>query len=162
MLLSGSAVCLSLIPSLDASVELNTKLYKRKHIVSLKDLKSDTPIYFNYPFDNDIYNNFLVKLDEIAAGGVGEKKDIVAFNQYCTHMGRSLKGRYKKIQKVIGACPQHLTTFDLTRHGMVVSGHATTSLAQIMLEVDGGEIYAIGISGLIYGQYENLFKDKDL
>lgn len=123
----------------------------------MKDLESNIPFYFKYPFDNDSYNSFLVKLDEVAAGGVGKEKDIVAYNQYCTHMGRSLKGTYKKIHKIMGACPQHLTTFDLTRHGMVVSGHATTSLPQIILKVDNGEIYAVGISGLIYGQYENIF-----
>ena len=143
-------------------MELKSKEYKKKYIASLKDLKSNVPVYFTYPFDNDINNNFVVKLDEIAAGGVGKENDIVAFNQYCTHMGGSLKGTYKKIHKIMGACPQHLTTFDLTRHGMVISGHATASLPQIMLEIDGDNIYAVGISGLVYGQYENLFKDKQL
>jgi arsenite oxidase small subunit len=45
----------------------------------------------------------------------------------------------------------HLTTFDLTRHGMVISGHATESLPQIVLEVQGDDIYAVGVQGLVYG-----------
>ncbi len=146
---------MSFVPSLNADVELKTKSYIRKRITSLSDLEANIPIYFSYPKDDDSNNNFIVKLQVKAAGGVGEESDIVAFNQYCTHMGASLKGRYNKIHKIMGACPQHLTTFDLTRHGMVVSGHATASLPQIMLEVSDGEVYAIGISGLMYGFSQN-------
>lgn len=147
---------MSFVSSLNADVELKSKSYIRKRIASLSELEANTPIYFSYPYD-DSNNNFLVKLEEVAAGGVGEDTDIVAFNQYCTHMGASLKGKYNKIHKIMGACSQHLTTFDLTRHGMVVSGHATSSLPQIMLEVSDGEIYAVGISGLMYGYSQNPF-----
>jgi arsenite oxidase small subunit len=81
----------------------------------------------------------------------GQKKDIVAFNQQCTHMGGPLDGTYKPQHQVLGPCPLHLTTFDLTRHGMVASGHATESLPQIVLEIKGDDIYAVGVMGLVYG-----------
>ena len=155
MLLGASTVAISCVPGLGADVGLKSKSYIRKRIVSLNKLEANVPVYFSYPFDDDSNNNFIVKLEEKAAGGVGESEDIVAFNQYCTHMGAPLQGTYKKIEKVMGACPMHLTTFDLTRHGMVVAGHATESLPQIILEVSDGEIYAVGISGLVYGYSQN-------
>ena len=34
---------------------------------------------------------------------------------------------------------------------MVVSGHATESLPQIVLEINGDDIYAVGVMGLVYG-----------
>ena len=153
-LVGSTAVMTSFIPGLSASVNIQTKQFLKKKIINIKDLKADEPFYFNYPNDQD-KNSFIVKLDELAAGGVGRDKDIVSFNQHCTHMGVSLEGTYKKDSKVMGACPMHLTTFDLTRHGMVVSGHATESLPQVMLEVSKGVIYAVGISGLLYGFNEN-------
>ncbi|MBI1906526.1 MAG: arsenate reductase (azurin) small subunit, partial [Rhodocyclales bacterium] len=57
--------------------------------------------------------------------------------------------------QVLGPCPMHLTTFDLTKHGMVVAGHGTESLPQILLEVEGDDIYAVGVMGLIYGYADN-------
>jgi arsenite oxidase small subunit len=39
---------------------------------------------------------------------------------------------------------------------MVVAGHATESLPQVVLEVEGGDIYAKGILGLVYGKRDNL------
>jgi len=145
----------SLVPNLGASVSLETKKYPKKRVVALSTLKPNEPIYFNYPTDSDT-NSFIVKLEEKAGAGVGKDNDIVAFNQYCTHMGAPLQGTYKKVEKIMGACPMHLTTFDLTRHGMVVSGHATESLVQVVLEIDDGIIYAVGMSGLMYGHSSNL------
>ena len=34
---------------------------------------------------------------------------------------------------------------------MVISGHGTESLPQIVLEVQGDDIYAVGVMGLVYG-----------
>lgn len=98
----------------------------------------------------------LVKLGAPASGGVGPKGDIVAFSTLCTHMGGPLAGTYKAEHKVLGPCPLHLTIFDMTRHGMVVAGHATESLPQVVLEVKGDNIYATGVLGLIYGKRNNL------
>ena len=128
--------------------------YPRQKIGSLSQLKKGVPIEFAYP--NKDVSNMLVKLGAAAGGGVGPQKDVVAFNQLCTHMGAPMNGTYKDAHQVLGPCPLHLTTFDLTRHGMVVSGHATESLPQIVLEVAGDDIFAVGVMGLVYGHFSNL------
>lgn len=149
-LLAGSSVVTMLtMPGFVAAFDV--KKYPRQKIASLSEIESGDAFNFQYPPNDPYGTNVLVKLNEIAGNGVGKDKDIVAYNQLCTHMGGPLVGTYKKEHKVLGPCPFHLTTFDLTRHGMVVSGHATDSLPQIMLEVDGDDIYAVGIMGLIYG-----------
>ena len=56
---------------------------------------------------------------------------------------------------IAGPCPLHLTTFDLTKHGMVVSGHATQGLPQVILELNGRDIFATGMLGLLYGLSDN-------
>ena len=83
-------------------------------------------------------------------GGIGPKKDVVAFNYFCTHQGGDLTGSYKADTKSLGACPLHLSTYDLTRHGILISGQAYQSLPQVLLELDGDDIYAVGVFGLIY------------
>lgn len=127
--------------------------YPRVRIASISALKAGIPVEFAYPFPD--ISNLLVKLGASAGAGVGPDNDIVAFNQQCTHMGGPLQGTYKQAHQVLGPCPLHLTTFDLTRHGMVVSGHATESLPQIMLETEGDDIYAVGVMGLLYGYASN-------
>ncbi len=134
--------------------------YERKKVASLNDLKVDTPVAMFYPFDASDLNSlsFIVKLGTAAGGGVGPDNDIVAFSTLCTHVGGDLSATqktYLKEHKILGPCPLHLTTFDLTRHGMVVAGHATQSLPQVVLEADGDDIFATGILGLIYGKRDN-------
>lgn len=130
--------------------------YPGKKIATLSELQLDSPIDFLYPNDDPTYAQcFLVKLGEKAGGGVGPDTDIVAFSSLCTHMGGLLNRSYKPEHKVAGPCPSHLTTFDLTRHGMVVAGHAVESLPQIVLELKGSDIYATGVAGLIFGGAKN-------
>ncbi|MFQ5707118.1 MAG: arsenate reductase (azurin) small subunit [bacterium] len=130
--------------------------YPHKKIASLSDLKLDTPLEFLYPNSDPTYAQcFLVKLGEKAGGGVGPDQDIVAFSSLCTHMGGLLNKSYNAEHKVAGPCPSHLSTFDLTRHGMVVAGHAVESLPQIVLEVKGNDVYATGVAGLIFGGAKN-------
>ncbi len=132
--------------------------YTRKKIAQLGTLEVDTPLTFSYPYDDLNSLNFLVKLGVPAGGGVGPESDIVAYSTLCTHMGGDFSDTgktYLKEHKIIGPCPLHLTTFDLTRYGMVVAGQATESLPQVVLEVDGDDVYATGILGLIYGKRDS-------
>ncbi len=130
--------------------------YPRKKIAQLSALAVDTPIDFLYPNDDATYAQcFLVKLGEKAGGGVGPDQDVVAFSAICPHMGGLLNRSYKPEHKVAGPCPSHLSTFDLTRHGMIVAGHSVESLPQIVLEVEGDDIYATGVAGLIFGGATN-------
>ena len=135
---------------------LQVKGYPRKRIGKLSALMNDQPLEFLYPDESSHSICFLVKLDERAHGGKGSAQDIVAFSNICTHQGGLMRGLYDAKYKIAGPCPLHLTTFDLTRHGMVVSGHATEGLPQIVLEIEGDDIYATGVQGLIYGQASNV------
>ena len=134
-----------------AAVQLDE--YPRTRVGSVSSLVDGEPVEFTYPHDS-VTNN-LIKLGAQAGGGVGPDGDIVAFNTLCTHMGGIMLGSYKPDHRILGPCPVHLTTFDLTRHGMVVAGHATAGLPQIILETDGDDIYATEVMSLLYGFSDN-------
>ncbi len=130
--------------------------YPRKFVTRLSSLKQDEPFDFSYPDEGMYSENMVVKLGTPAGGGIGPDKDVVAFNYACTHQGGPLNGSYKADTKSLGACPLHLSTYDLTRHGILISGQAYQSLPQILLELDGDDIYATGVFGLIFGRHDNL------
>ncbi len=130
--------------------------FPRKLIAKLSELVQDEPVDFLYPDEGAYAENMIVKLGVRAGGGVGADEDVVAFNYACTHQGNGLFGSYKADTKSLGACALHLSTYDLTRHGILISGQAYQSLPQILLELDGDDIYATGIFGLIYGRKDNL------
>lgn len=130
--------------------------YPRKFVAKLSELKQDTPVDFSYPDEGAFSDNMIVKLGVEAGGGLGPDKDVVAFNYACTHQGGPLQDSYKADTKSLGACPLHLSTYDLTRHGILISGQAYQSLPQILLELEGDDIYATGVFGLIYGRKDNL------
>ncbi len=125
--------------------------YPRRRIGSLAEIRVGAPLSFRYPVDEPHCQSFLARLGARAAGGIGPEQDIVAFNAACTHMGMPLLPNPNPEWRVAGPCALHLTTFDLTRHGLVLAGHATESLPQIELELDGDDIVAAGIMGLVYG-----------
>jgi len=130
--------------------------YPRKLIAKLSELKQDEPVDFQYPDEGAFAEGMVVKMGVPAGGGIGPDKDVVAFNYACTHQGGSMLGTYKADTKSLGACPLHLSTYDLTRHGILISGQAYQSLPQVLLELDGDDIYAVGVFGLIYGRFDNL------
>ena len=154
---TSAAVILSGIPGIGAKeVKAAVKEYPRQLVGKVSKLKVDKPVLFNYPDKGKFSNTMLVKLGTRAGGGVGRDEDIVAFNVFCTHMGGDMKKNYSAADKTLGQCQYHMSTFDLTRHGIVVSAHATESLARVTLELDGDNIYATGMQGLIYGRHSNL------
>ncbi len=130
--------------------------YPRKFVANLSSLKADTPIDFSYPDDGAYSDSMIVKLGQQAGGGIGPNRDVVAFNYNCTHQGGNMADTYKADTKSLGACPLHLSTYDLTRHGILISGQAYQSLPQVLLELEGDKIFAVGIFGLVYGRYDNL------
>ncbi len=153
----GGTVLLTNIPGLEGkAVAAEVTGYPRKLIGLMSKLRTNKPVSFTYPDDGQNSSSMLVKLGTPAGGGIGKDADVVAFNTLCTHMGGPMAGAFRPDDQVLGPCPLHQTTFDLTRHGMVISGHATESLPQILLELEGDEIYAVGMIGLIYGRYDNL------
>ncbi len=131
-------------------------LYPRKLIGRLSELMVDVPLDFNYPDEKQYSEAMVIKLGREAGGGIGPEKDVVAFSYICTHQGGPLQNTYKAAEKALGPCPLHLTTYDLTRHGIVIAGNAYQSLPQVLRELEGDDIYAVGIFGLIFGRYDNL------
>jgi arsenite oxidase small subunit len=140
----------------EAKVPAQLATYPRKKIAKLSQLKQDQPVEFTYPDEGAFAESMLVKLGTEAGGGIGPQKDVVSFNFFCTHQGGDLSGTYKADTKSLGACPLHLSTYDLTRHGILISGQAYQSLPQVLLELEGDDIYAVGVFGLIFGRYDNL------
>ena len=109
---------------------------------------------FQYPLKE--HNNLLVKLGTSAFDGVGPDGDVVAFNYLCSHMGCPLNGQYRHEYKMLGPCPCHYSRFDLSKNGVMVLGQATQSLPQVLLEVQGDEVFAVAVMGLVYGAWNNL------
>jgi arsenite oxidase small subunit len=159
--LSGAALATVLMPTflrkpgLPTAFKAQVAQYPRQVIGQLSALQTGQPVPFKYPWDHPNAANFLLKLKEPAGGGIGPDQNVVAFNSLCTHQGGPLGGRFHEDLGIAGPCPLHLTTFDLTRHGMVISGHATLGLPQILLELEGDDIVATGVLGLVYGYYDN-------
>lgn len=138
----------------DKSQTVHVTTYPRVAVAKLANIKQDKPIEFTYPADGLHTGCLLVKLGRTAGGGVGDDQDIVAFSARCTHLGGDMTDGYVAQHKLLG-CGEHLSTYDLTRHGMLVAGHATESLPQIVLVVENDTVYATAIVGLLYGYSEN-------
>ncbi|MDX8411779.1 MAG: arsenate reductase (azurin) small subunit [Mariprofundaceae bacterium] len=156
---AASTVMITMFPGTDKAYAAPASLarYPRKKIGNIKKLSLDKPVKFNYPDKGDFSQMMLVRTGTHCGGGVGPKQDIVGFSVTCTHQGGDLDGTYNKKYKTLGMCPFHLSVFDLTKHGMIASGQAYESLPQVVLEVDKkGDIYAVGMLGLIFGRYDNL------
>lgn len=160
----GGAALAALFPGNALAEDLNAvfKLaqYPRNWVAQKSSLVDGEPQTFFYPYEEPNCASFIVKLGTEAGGGAGGGKDIVAFNQMCPHMGGTLGGQYHHTEKVQGPCPIHLSTFDLTRYGMLIAGHATEPLPQVILEEKGGQIYAVGMLGLIYGYASHLARQE--
>jgi arsenite oxidase small subunit len=113
--------------------------------VADKTLLVNQPVYFNYPLDNT--PNFLVKLGQKAAGGVGPNQDIVAFSEICQHLGCNVAYQAQGSSGgPVGNCPCHGSIFDLLQSAKVIAGPSPRLLPRVQLEVDSsGNIFAKGM-----------------
>lgn len=160
---AASTISITLFPGTARATRAKARIvgYPRKKIGSLSQLADNKPLDFKYPDEGLNSECMLVKMGGVkAGGGVGEQRDIVAFSYLCTHQGGPMQGQYKvkDEHRVLGQCPLHLSTYDLRRHGIIVSGQAYQSLPQVLLEVEGDDIYAVGMMGLLYGRNKNLME----
>ncbi len=133
-------------------------LFPRTRVAGLSQLTDGAPVMFDYPLEGQ--GNVLVKMGEPAIGGIGEGEDIVAFSRICTHMGCELT-EYRHEHGVLGPCPCHFSTFDLIHNGQVTLGQATQNLPQVLLEIDGDDVYATGLVRLVYG-YANALEGAEM
>ncbi len=165
---TASTVSVTLLPGGAAHGAMQEKArvvgYPRKKIATLSALKDHTPVDFSYPDDLMNAQCMVVKMGGVkAGGGIGPERDVVAYSYLCTHQGGPLQGTYRATDehRTIGPCPLHLSLYDLRRHGIIVSGQAYESLPQVLLELDGDDIYAVGMLGLIFGREKNLMASEE-
>jgi arsenite oxidase small subunit len=125
--------------------------FPRQTIASLGDVRPNEPISFEYPLEGQ--SSILVDLGEEVPGGVGDDNSIVAYSALCQHMGCDVAfvpdGGYM-------LCPCHQSKYDPAREGNVIQGVAQAPLPRVELEIDGEDVVAVGVDGLIYGYRENL------
>ncbi|MEE9176941.1 MAG: arsenate reductase (azurin) small subunit [Acidimicrobiia bacterium] len=127
--------------------------FPKVRVASVGELSTTDPVKFDYPLQGQ--RNVLVKLNNPVSYGVGPDQDIVSFSSICTHMGCLLE-EYKPEYNALGPCPCHFSTFDLANNGMVTLGQATQNLPQVLLSIEGDDIYATGVVRLIYGYANTL------
>ena len=125
--------------------------YPRTRISSTRELRSNEPLSFEYPLEGQ--QSVLLDLDEEVPGGVGEKDSIVAYSVLCQHMGCPVG--YRAAEKDF-LCGCHQSRYDPARNGVVVQGVSQRPLPRVALEIDGEDIFAVGVDGLIYGYRSNL------
>lgn len=125
-----------------------TRRSPTQRVANLTEVTNE-PLDFEYPKGHAA---FVVKLGRAAEHGVGRERDIVAFHRACPHRGCAI-GLVDSRRGELGPCPCHASTFDLTCSGVQVYGMASQNLVQVVLDLrDGGELYAVGIVGLPYGE----------
>jgi arsenite oxidase small subunit len=125
--------------------------YPRRRIAGTGELGLGKPVSFAYPLENQA--GLLFDLAEEVPGGVGDNGSIVAFSILCQHMGCPVE--YRSDEKDL-LCPCHQSRYDPAREGIVVQGVSMRPLPRIALEIDGEDIFAVGVEGLIYGYRNNL------
>jgi len=127
--------------------------FPRVRVASLSDLSVGEPVFFDYPFEAE--SNLIVRTGERVLGGIGPDGDVVAFSNQCTHMGCVIT-EYHADDHVLGPCPCHFSSFDLSRDGVASFGQATQNLPRILLDIDDDDVFATGIFRLVYGHGDNL------
>jgi arsenite oxidase small subunit len=125
--------------------------YPRKRVGSVSELRPNTPLRFEYPLAGQ--QSVLLEMDDEVPGGVGDNGSIVAFSVICQHMGCPVG--YRPEQRDL-LCGCHQSRYDPAREGVVVQGVSQRPLPRVALEIDGDDIYAVGVDGLIYGHRSNL------
>jgi arsenite oxidase small subunit len=153
---AGAAALATGVPSVDAQSTLSTTLpYPRTKVGNIKQLTAGTPVKFNYP--DAASPAVLLKVGQPALGGIGPDGDVVAYSTLCPHKGGPLA--YNASERMM-ACPLHFSTFDPAKDGMMILGQATEKLPRIQLTLDQatGDLFAVGVQGLIYGRAANVIR----
>lgn len=102
----------------------------RARIASLRELAIGAAVMFEYPDPQS--RCLLIRPDA---------RTLVAFSQSCTHLSCAVVPR---VQEGVLHCPCHEGYFDL-RTGRNIAGPPPRPLPKINLEVDGEDVYAVGV-----------------
>jgi arsenite oxidase small subunit len=135
----------------EAATAAKPPAYPRLRVVELAKLKRNRPVAFDYPLEGQA--SVLLDFGRSVPGGVGPKKGIVAYSTLCQHMGCGVAYQARLRELV---CPCHQTRYDPEREGSIIQGVATRALPRILLKVENGAVWAVGVDGLIYGYRSNL------
>lgn len=114
--------------------------YTKNRVGSLTKLKKAGELDFSYPDGNALCKAVYVN------------NEVKAYSIICTHKGCPTV--YNK-EKALFECPCHFTKYDAKKDGQMVIGHATGRLPRVLLEINGDDIFAIGVDGLIFGRINN-------
>ncbi len=155
----GEACAANALPAIGRAASLSeittlrtTLPYPRIKLAAIGQLRAGVEHLTAYPDPTSPV--VLLKLGQPAIEGIGPDQDIVAFSRRCSHMGGTLAFR---AETGTFHCPLHYALFDAQKGGLMVIGQATDNLPQIELELDAtGDIYAIGVKGLLYGRQANV------
>ncbi len=148
----AGAVAAVSMTALKSRADAASETYPQVKVGNIKNLPAGKTLKFDYPIVGR--KNILVNLGCSVEGGVGPGNSIVAYSTFCTHLGCSVD-----LDKDSGmlVCECHQTVYDPKKSGFVVEGPAPNSLPMISLDIDkNGDIYAVGVAGLIYGLRNNL------
>jgi arsenite oxidase small subunit len=148
---AGAAAAGIVIATSDDDDEAGGEGYPRRRIASTAELRGGKPVSFAYPREGQA--SVVVDLGEEVPGGTGENGSIVAFSILCQHMGCPVS--YRATEKDF-LCACHQSRYDPAREGVVIQGVSQRPLPRIALEIDGEDIFAVGVDGLIYGYRDNL------
>ena len=146
----GTTTTTTVPPSTPGAV---VALFPKVRVATLSDVNATEPIKFEYPLQGQ--HNVLVKLDTPVSYGIGPDEDIVAFSSLCTHMGCVVE-EYKPEYRALGPCPCHFSVFDLAANGQASLGQATENLPQVLLSIEGEDVFATGVIRLVYGHVNTL------
>ncbi len=136
-----------------------SRTYPQVKIANIRDLRAGRPVKFDYPLIGR--KNILLDLGCTVESGVGPNKSIVAYSMFCSHLGCSVDMDWEKGEMI---CECHQSVYDPMRSGRVVEGPAPSNLPMVSLDVDSptGDIYAVGVAGLIYGLRNNLLDGEEV
>jgi arsenite oxidase small subunit len=152
---AGAAV---LVTGLQGKAEASKGIYPQVKVSNVKDLKPGKGVKFDYPLVGR--KNILIDLGCAVEGGVGSNKSIVAYSAFCTHLGCGVE-----LDKENGmlVCECHQSIYDPKQSGKLIEGPSPSNLPMISLDVDkNGDIYAVGVAGLIYGLRNNLLDGEEV
>jgi arsenite oxidase small subunit len=134
------------------------KTYPQVKIVNINFLPAGKTRTFDYPLVGR--KNIIMNLGCRVEGGVGPDRSIVAYSAFCTHLGCGVELDDESGMLV---CECHQSVYDPKRSGKLIEGPSPSNLPMLSLDVDSnGDVYAVGVAGLIYGLRNNLLDGEEV
>lgn len=154
---AGAVAAVSLT-AIKGKANASSGSYPQVKIANIKDLRAGKSKTFDYPLVGR--KNVIVNLGCCVEGGVGPDKSIIAYSAFCTHLGCGVE--FNKESGML-VCECHQSVYDPKQSGKLIEGPSPSNLPMIALDVDkNGDVYAVGVAGLIYGLRNNLLDGEEV